>query len=452
MTFPAWIENDLPLIPSMEDVVHLSRITNRPMVSEPIIAWAAEAWRERFGETPCVVVNATAICSHRKFLRRLNHERSIGHNSRFLSFTPLPCPLIMPVSEFDAYGSQTQHTAQSVGAYLFNLEQEGHAFPVLYVAWSAHDTDLSMHFQAIAICPPACLTTFANFEKAAQKAANAVTHSRKIHVIGGENRNFKARVEWENVILEEPLKNRIRDDIDSFFNVGVNLYRELNLVPFRKLLFVGPPGTGKSTLCAALARHSINQKRAVVYVSDSDDNKTGFRLIRRALDTVEQSRFPVVLVIEELDAYLRKEEKAQILNVLDGMEAPNNKRGVLLIATTNFPEAIDERISKRPGRIDQIFVIPPIENESQADRMLRLYMGTNYDDSFSVLATKLIGKTGAFVREVAFHARMSAVNNNLTSITLDMMNAAIRQLNGQLDTLADLQSKQKSLGFRSQAS
>src|SRR5262249_33279013 len=154
--------------------------------------------------------------------------------------------------------------------------------------------------------------------------------------------------------------------MDGFFKKGVPIYRDLGLAPFRKLLFVGPPGTGKSSLCVALAKIALDQRWVVVYVSSSktDPDETNFDNVHRALRTASTARFPVLLIIEDLDAYLmEKDEKSQILNVLDGIESPNNKHGVLLVATTNFPEIIDERIAKRPGRVDRIFYIPPIEDE-----------------------------------------------------------------------------------------
>ena len=33
-----------------------------------------------------------------------------------------------------------------------------------------------------------------------------------------------------------------------------------------------------------------------------------------------------------------------------------NSHGTLLIATTNYPDAIDERVMKRPGRLDRILL------------------------------------------------------------------------------------------------
>jgi len=104
----------------------------------------------------------------------------------------------------------------------------------------------------------------------------------------------------------------------------------------------------------------------------------------------------VLLIVEELDIYLQRKDKSLILNVLDGMETPNNPRGALLLATTNYPEVIDERIAKRPGRVDRIIHVPPIQDLEQAERMLMHYMGPQWRDEHRVILADLIGQTGAF--------------------------------------------------------
>jgi hypothetical protein len=106
------------------------------------------------------------------------------------------------------------------------------------------------------------------------------------------------------------------------------------------------------------------------------------------------SQYPVLLVVEELDIYLKPESKSQILNVLDGFESPNNPHGVLLIATTNYPEIIDERIAKRPGRVDRIIYIPEIQDEEQALRMLKHYMAMHWQEEHSTVAENLLGTQG----------------------------------------------------------
>jgi SpoVK/Ycf46/Vps4 family AAA+-type ATPase len=268
----------------------------------------------------------------------------------------------------------------------------------------------------------------------------------KVYIIGGGEETFKPTVTWDEVILPEALKADLRSDMEIFFTDGVKLYRQLNLPAFRKLLLVGPPGTGKSSLCAALAKVALDQKYVVVYVSatlkNNHDEGAAFDKVHTALRYAKHSTCPVLLIIEEIDIYLKAEDKAQILNVLDGFESPNNKHGVLLIATTNYPEVIDERIAKRPGRIDRIVYVPEIQDTEQAVRMLRRYMGEHYHDDHAALAEQLIGKTGAFVREASLFARMMTLQRTRSDapamVTVDTLLQSITRLENQLATEKDL--------------
>jgi len=209
---------------------------------------------------------------------------------------------------------------------------------------------------------------------------------------------------------------------------------------------VGPPGTGKTMLCAAMAKLALRKKRVVVYVSGADDDGASFHKIHHALNVVANAGYPVLLIVEEIDVYLRKDDKARILNVLDGLESPNNPRGALLLATTNYPEVIDERIAKRPGRMDRILVIPPIQDEILAQMMLEHYMGPQWQPEHISVVPQLVGQTGAFVREVALHARMLAAHNHQRIVTLDTLRQSIGSLSNQMNTGDDLMPR-RQIGF-----
>ncbi|MEO0566058.1 MAG: ATP-binding protein, partial [Chloroflexota bacterium] len=225
------------------------------------------------------------------------------------------------------------------------------------------------------------------------------------------------------------------------------IYKELKLAPFRKLLLAGVPGTGKTMLCAAMAKLAIEKKRVVVYVSGSDRDGASFEKIQRALQAVAAAQYPVVLIVEEIDAYLQGDDKARVLNVLDGVESPNNPKGALLLATTNYPEVIDERIAKRPGRLDRIFIIPPIEDEAQGERMLRHYMADQWQDDHMSVVPALVGQPGAFVREIALHARMLAAHEHQTVVTRDFLEQSLNSLSEQLRTGADFLERRRSMGL-----
>jgi hypothetical protein len=434
------ITNDLPLIPDLGTFHQWITEEDRPLIKEPIIIWAAQEWKERFGNAECIVLWGNSVCLDRLALQRVKPGHKLGKLGIYLGFEPILCPIAIPISwrQDTKVGNVP---AGSAGAALFTFDQQGQTFTVLFVCVSYfNNTTGNVMTCPVAFCPPQMLSLYHLFERACNRAVHDVKPSPRIQVIGGQADSFEARVDWNDLILGESLKTEIKHEVDAFFDVGVKLYRELKLPPFRKLLFVGPPGTGKSTLCAALAKHAIKRKMLVIYVSASDPGGASFGKIYQALRVVAEAKYPTLLIIEEIDVYLRAHDKSQILNVLDGFEVPNNPRGVLMIATTNYPEIIDERIAKRPGRIDRIFLIPPIEDAWQAEQMLRRYMNTTYSEEHSITFPKLIGKTGAFVREAALHARMAALIKGIPIVSVEMLQQSIRRLDTQLESGPNLQA------------
>src|SRR5690606_26473308 len=193
------------------------------------------------------------------------------------------------------------------------------------------------------------------------------------------------------------LKAELLENVESFFSKGVEVYKRLNLKPFRKLLLAGVPGTGKTMLCSALAKWAIDREYLVIYISSADPQGSTFVKIQQALAIASSSRYPTLVILEELDAYLHKQEKAMVLNVLDGAESFNNEKGTLLIATTKHPKYIDERILKRPGRLDRIFIIPETRDQADAEKMLRKYLGNMWQEDHATLVRDLVGHPGAFI-------------------------------------------------------
>jgi SpoVK/Ycf46/Vps4 family AAA+-type ATPase len=319
-------------------------------------------------------------------------------------------------------------------------------FEVIYAS-SYFDDDVQ-DLTAVALVPVGKLDTWAAFEFACARAVRPrIRRRRDVYIIGGTDAFFDPTVTWDDVILPAELKQQLMDDVEAFFNKGVEIYRQLKLAPFRKLLLAGVPGTGKTMLCAAMAKHAIEQKRIVVYVSGSDRDGATFEKIQRAFQAVAAARYPTLLIVEELDAYLRGDDKARILNVLDGVESPNNPQGSLLLATTNYPEAIDERISRRPGRLDRIFVIPTIQDEDQAEKMLRHYLGTHWKDEHLEVLPKLLDQPGAFVREVALQARMLAAHEHLTEISSEMLQRSVESLTYQMRADKDFLMQRRPMGL-----
>lgn len=412
---------------------------------ERLVEWARGVWEARSPGKPYVTIWASPECSNQIAQKQIRPGRRMRGKAVYDGCESLACPVIVPISDYGSRGKHMVLTATS-GAYVFRFAEGSERYEVLYV--SAYFDDDGQDLTAVALVPPERLDAWAAFEFSCARAVRPrIRRRRDVYIIGGTDAFFDPTVDWNDVILPHELKAQIMDDVEAFFNEGVEIYKQLKLAPFRKLLLAGVPGTGKTMLCAAMAKHAISQKRIVVYVSGSDRDGASFEKIQRAFQAVAAARYPTLLVVEELDAYLRGDDKARILNVLDGVEAPNNPQGSLLLATTNYPEAIDERIVKRPGRLDRVFIIPTIQDEYQAEAMLRHYMGVHWQDDHVLIAPRLIDQPGAFVREVALQARMLAAHARKTDVTLDLLEQSVESLSAQMRAEKDFLMQRRPLGL-----
>ena len=109
-----------------------------------------------------------------------------------------------------------------------------------------------------------------------------------------------------------------------------------------------------------------------------------------------------------------------------------NDRGTLLISTTNYPEAIDERVLKRPGRLDRMFIIPETRTHEDAEQMLRMYLGPLWQEAHQTLVPKFIGYPGAFVREVAVYALTQVAFDELPELPLALLEQSFEGLRDQI--------------------
>lgn len=402
--------------------------------------WIESNWLPHRSEPDPITLWVVDSVVHDTVLSKYSPDFALPDDMRFAGSTPLACPVLVRVSEH-LYSGELAYRS---GAFLYRFERGAVATEVLVMA--ARYTD-DGRMITLACLPKSFLPVWTGFTTECERLLRAMNPEPKVMIIGGRSASFVPTTRWDEVILPLRLKDDIWHDVETFFTKGIDVYKRLNLKPFRKLLLAGVPGTGKTMLCSALAAWALDRGYLVIYISSADQMGATFGKIQQALHVASYSQYPTLILLEELDAFLHDREKALVLNVLDGAESSINDQGTLLIATTNYPEAIDERVLKRPGRLDRIFIIPETRRREDAEKMLRQYLGTMWNDEHRALVPRLVGYPGAFIREVAIFALTQVAYDDLTTLPLAVLEKSYNSLREQIDVRDDFLTKRGGMSF-----
>jgi len=125
----------------------------------------------------------------------------------------------------------------------------------------------------------------------------------------------------------------------------------------RGILLWGPPGSGKTSCLQQVSLEVIAMGGVSLYCINPDVTAEVLRIFRR----IEPER-PVLVIIEDIDSVVENQGEHSILALLDGELQIDN---VVFIATTNYPEKLDKRLSKRPSRFDDVVYIGMPSKESR---------------------------------------------------------------------------------------
>lgn len=407
--------------------------------------WIETEWVQASPDNPLQILWTAEACVNDNVLRKYNTDFALEDGYRYLGNRPVPCPVVPRISQESHLEGISYQSGAAV--YQFRHVDTGETVEVLVAAAFTSDDFYDNEIICLAAMPPTFTEVWRSFAKECKRINWSLNPKQQVYIIGGRESAFTPDTAWDDIILPEKLKQSILDDVRLFYDKGIQVYNRLNLKPFRKLLLAGVPGTGKTMICSALAKWAIDQKFLVIYVSSSDTDGPTFRKIQRALDIAARSEHPTLMILEEFDAYLHDEEKALVLNVLDGSESNINNMGTLLVATTNYPESIDERVLKRPGRLDRIFIIPEMERQEDAEKMLKNYLATMWRDEHAKVARKLVGYPGAFIREVAIYALTQVAQDDMEELPLDMLENSFNSLREQIKLRDDFLVKRGAMGY-----
>lgn len=139
---------------------------------------------------------------------------------------------------------------------------------------------------------------------------------------------------------------QVVDRVDRFWK-SAEVFKKNGLLHKMGILMYGPAGCGKTSVIKLVTEDIIERGGLILLTDVPVWMAEVFRMVRR----VEPTR-SIVNIIEDIDDKMRESEHAvAILSMLDGGHQVDN---ILHIATTNYPDRLEERITQRPGRFDFI--------------------------------------------------------------------------------------------------
>ncbi len=202
---------------------------------------------------------------------------------------------------------------------------------------------------------------------------------------------------WDNLILKDKYKDAIMMSAKALETKGEKLVG-------RGLLFIGPPGTGKTKTGRVL----MNELDATfIWVSSRDFRHIGPLRALAIGFSMARDLAPSVLFLEDIDTWLRGEMEFVTDSLKTEMDGIKQNRGMITIMTSNYPEKLPPALLDRPGRFHHIvnFELP---DEEQRKDMIKLWAGDIDEKLIDKLAERTGGFSGAHLKELVEFAKMIA--------------------------------------------
>lgn len=161
------------------------------------------------------------------------------------------------------------------------------------------------------------------------------------------------------IIVADSVSNRIIDQIKRFHDARP-VYERFGLLHKRGIMLTGDAGSGKSMAANIAGKYVIEKGGCVI----SPSNPGYFELLPSMLTQLRKIHpdMPVLCILEDIDHPAYTEHIEMHLSLLDGHWQIGN---CFYIATTNHVSEIDERLTNRPKRYDEVINVGPPSEEAR---------------------------------------------------------------------------------------
>ncbi len=233
-------------------------------------------------------------------------------------------------------------------------------------------------------------------------------------------------VVYEDIGGLKPVITKVREMIELPLK-HPELFDRLGIDPPKGVLLHGPPGNVKTMLAKAVANESdayfisINGPEIMSkYYGESE------KALRDLFEEAEKNT-PAIIFLDELDSIAPKRGEvtgeverrvvAQLLSLMDGLK---ERKNVIVIGSTNRPEALDMAL-RRPGRFDREIElgVPDMDGRREIFQIHTRGMPLGEKVDLDEFAERTYGFVGADIAAVTREAAMNSLRRILPEIDLD---------------------------------
>lgn len=243
-----------------------------------------------------------------------------------------------------------------------------------------------------------------------------------------------------------PKADKIEEEANRFFE-NVEQFLRHGRYGMRTIMLQGPPGTGKTTIANEIAR-SMSDEAISVFANDANT-------MHKVQQQAASEEVPAIIIVEDAEQAINVSAtggdagdiagaNSEILNMLDGHNCARNPEGCLIFLLTNRPTEIESRIRDRPGRVDSIYTVGPIEDEDMAVRCAEIYLPDSHEISEEEMRDSLDGLSGAEIMTVCDKSAAVAASRG-EDLTDDILAEMVEELSDQLTASQKYHDYQSSL-------
>ena len=226
-------------------------------------------------------------------------------------------------------------------------------------------------------------------------------------------------IRFADVAGEDEAKESLAEIVDYLHDP--DKYKQIGAAMPKGVLLVGPPGTGKTMLAKAVAGEAdvpffaISGSAFVEMFVGMGASKV------RDLFRQAKEKAPCIVFIDEIDAIGKKrdgqlggnDEREQTLNqLLTEMDGFEGNSGIIVLAATNRPEALDPALT-RPGRFDRRVPVelPDLKGREEILKVHARKIKVSDDVNFQQIARMASGASGAELANIVNEAALRAVRS-----------------------------------------